>query len=102
FDAEFELELTTIDTANNTGVIRYIQTVDKKQATDATYEFLKKTARAAGIAEPKRDDIPELSIEDRTASNIHAPSGWVLYSINVKEVSAENSMSIETREIELQ
>lgn len=101
FDADFEIELTTIDTANNSGVVRYVQTVDKKQATDATYEYLKRTAKAINTPEPKREDIPELSIEDRTASNIHAPSGWVLYSINVREVTADNIFSVEKREIEL-
>lgn len=101
FDADFEIELTTIDTASNSGVVRYVQTVDKKQATNATYEYLKKMATSMNIPEPKREDIPELSIEERTASNIHGPSGWVLYSINVREVTADNVLSVEIREIEL-
>jgi len=101
FDAEYTLELASIDTANNSGVVRYTQTVDKKQATDATYEFLKKTAKAINSPEPERKDIPELTIEDWSASSIHGPSGWVLYSINVREVTADKILSIESREIEL-
>lgn len=101
FDAEFEIELTTIDTATNSAVVRYAQTVDKKQATDETYEYLKKLAKAMNTPEPKREDIPELSIGDWTASNIHGPSGWVLYSVNVREVSSDNILSVDRREMEL-
>jgi hypothetical protein len=101
FDADYELELTTIDTASDSGIVRYLQTVDKKQVTDATYEYLKKNAIAMKTPIPEREDIPELTIEDRTASNIHGPSGWILYTINIREVTAEDVTSIETREIEL-
>lgn len=102
FDADFEIEFAELDTTNSSAVLRYSQSVDKKHATDQTYEFLKKTARNVGAPEPKREDIPELSLEDRTASRIHGPSGWVLYSINVREITADNVMSVETREMELQ
>lgn len=101
FDADVEMELTTLDTANNSAVIRYVQDVNKEQAADATFEYLKRTSKASGLPEPKREDIPELSIEDKVVSSIHGPSGWVLYSISIREVTADDVTTIETREIEL-
>lgn len=101
FDADFEIEFTLIDTANNSGVIRFDQTIDKKLAMDATYEYLKKISKKMNASELKKEDIQVLSIEDRTTSNIHGPSGWVLYSINIREVTSDNILRVESREIEL-
>lgn len=101
FDADFEIEFTAIDTANNSGIIRFDKTFGKKQVTDATYEYLKKMAKTMKTSEPKREDIHELSMEDRTTSNIHGPSGWVLYSIYIREVISDNILTVESREIEL-
>jgi ubiquitin-protein ligase len=101
FDADFEIELTDLDTSDNTGLIRYVLTVDHQQITDAAYNYMKKIAKAVDGKVPDRKDMPEITFEDRTASSIHGPSGWVLYSINVREVMADNVTSIDKRIIEL-
>ena len=45
---------------------------------------------------PKREEFPYLHNETRTASRIHG-SGWPIYSIQTKEVIAEDVIQIEER-----
>jgi len=101
FDSNFEIEFSTIDTSNSSGVISYTLDVDKKQLTDATFEYLNQIARTTGTPEIKREEFPELSVYDRTVSNIHGPTGWVLYSLYIREVVSEDGTNVERREIEL-
>lgn len=101
FDADFEIELTDIDTSDETGVIRFIQSVDSKQVTDASYEYMKKIAKAVDGKVPSRETMPLISFEERTAASIHGPSGWVLYSVNIREVVTDDVSSIDRRVIEL-
>lgn len=100
FDAELMVELTEIDTVDQDYVIRMRQSVDSKQLTDATYNYLKELAGAGGKL-PKRKEFPSLSNETNTAARIHGPSGWVIYSIETKSVSSEGVLQIEERIIEL-
>lgn len=100
FDAELMVQLTEIDTVDQDYVIRMSQSVDSKQLTDATYNYLKELAGQAAKL-PKRKEFPPLLNETRTASRIHGPSGWVIYSMETKSVSSEGITQIEERIIEL-
>ncbi len=100
-DIDIETKLFALDTASNSGTLSYFQNTDSKQLTATTLKYLKKLAKEMKLPEPKKSDIKTLTSTDRLASNIHGPSGWVLYSYNTKEVTSSDITSIETIEIEL-
>ena len=50
---------------------------------------------------PERKDFPSLTNETYTASRIHGETGWIIYSIETKEVKAEETTNIEERIIEI-
>jgi len=101
FDAKVESEIVEVDTANTSAVVKIFTTVDSKQATEATYEYIKQLSKSTNTPEPKREDIPTLNIQTRFASNVHMPSGWVLYAINIKEVTSGEHTNIEQTELSL-
>jgi len=101
FDTELTVLLDEIDPDNDDCVLRLWQEVDSTQTTEASYEFIKKTALATGSTPPRREAIQPLSIEDRTASRIHGSSGWVLFTINTREVTTEGLRTIEFRSFDI-
>ncbi len=101
FDAEVTVVLDEIDSEDHSCILRLWQEVDSEQATVASYEFVRQAALAADLDLPEMKDIPPITIEDRLASMIHCPSGWILYSINTREIVTEGSRSIENRIFEI-
>lgn len=101
FDAEVTVKLDEINAEDGNSIIRMWQTINSKQLTDASYEFIKELSKTMGTKPPKRDEIPPLKNETRTASRIHGASGWIIYSVETKEVSAENTINFEERTIEM-
>lgn len=99
FDALIESQIYDLDTVNQTAVVQIITTVDSRQATEAVYQYLNRMAQTMGQPALKREEVPELTIQHRYAANIHLPSGWPLYIINVKDVKAEGQQQLETVEI---
>lgn len=76
------------------------QIINSSQLTDATYEYLTQMVSSMNGQLPKREDFPLLTNETRTATRIHG-SGWIIYSIETKEVMAEDSKQIIERIIEI-
>lgn len=101
FDADVTVSLDEIDSVDENAILRMYQTVNSNQLTDETYNYLLKTSQTLGTKLPPRDEFPPLQNEIWTASRIHGPSGWIIYSIETKEVSADNVINVEEREIEL-
>lgn len=101
FDAEVTVLLDEINAEDDNVIIRMWQTVDSKQLTDISYEYVKNMSKKLGTKPPRREDIPPLVNETRTASRIHGPSGWVIYSVETKEIFADNISSFEERIIEI-
>ena len=101
FDAEVTVMLDEIDGEEEDYVMRSWINVDKKQLTDATYEYMEKLASAKAGDFPSREMFPELNHETRMATLIHGPSGWVIYRIETKEVSSEGIVNVEERVIDL-
>jgi len=101
FDAVVESSIVELDTVNSTSVVKIFTTIDSEQATDATYEYLKKLAQTNNEPEPERTGMPPLSIRIRFASNVHMPTGWVIYAVNVKEVKSGDNGEIERTQMEL-
>lgn len=100
FDNEVKLSLDEINAEEGNSIIRMKQTVDSKQLTDETYKYLKKIG-TFGKNIPKREDFPALTNETYTASRIHGDTGWIIYSIETKEIKAEETTNIEERIIEI-
>lgn len=102
FDADLTAELDQMDEEDDSVIIRLWQTANPKQVTDAAYEFVKSMQKTIGGPLIAREDFPLSNNEVRTASSIDSSTGWVIYSIQTKEVSANNVLQINERTIELQ
>ena len=101
FDTDVSILLDEINADDDNAVFRMWQNVNTQQLTDATYGYLKDMAAATKSPIPPRNKFPEVSNEIRTAARIHGPSGWIIYSIETREVMAEDSMNVEERIIEI-
>ena len=76
------------------------QTIDSEQLTEATIGYLNKMATAVGAPKPDLSKVPALQHETRVAARVHG-SGWIIYSIETKEVWADNVLALEERIIEI-
>lgn len=101
FDMKVTIWLDKLNPDDNNFIIRMKQSVDADQLTNATYDYLVNIAETMKVPAPKKEDIPPLKNENWTASRIH-DSGWIIYSIETKEVKAEGVTHIEERIIEIQ
>lgn len=101
FDTEVTVIMDEINPDDNNVVIRMWQTVDPEQLTEATFNYMAKLSSEMKLPAPKREDIKNLRNETRLGSRIHASSGWVIYSIETKEISAEGVTNVEERIIEI-
>ncbi len=100
FNSDASLILDELNVEDNNGVIWMWQTIDSKALTDATYSFLKESATAAGNKFPERKDFPSVQSKTTTAARIHG-SGWLVYSRETKEVTADGALAFEERTIEI-
>jgi hypothetical protein len=100
FDTDVTVSLDELNEQEGYGIIRMYQQVNPQQLTDATYAFLKQLSPVKNTF-PARDAFPLVSNEIWTASQIHAGSGWIIYSVETKQVKAENVTNIEERIIQL-
>ncbi|HHB52811.1 MAG TPA: hypothetical protein ENK75_07250 [Saprospiraceae bacterium] len=101
FDMKVTVWLDELNPDDNNFIIRMQQTIDSEQLTKATFDYLVKMAETMKTPAPKKEDIPPLTNDTWTASRIHG-SGWIIYSIETKEVKAEGVTNIEERIIEIQ
>jgi hypothetical protein len=101
FDTEITVWLDELAPDDRNAVLRTKQTVDSEQLTKATFNYLVSTAEALGTEPPKADEFPALTTEIWVASRIHN-TGWVIYSVETREVSAEGTTRVQNRIIEIQ
>lgn len=101
FDAEVTVLLDEINFEDDNSILRMWQVIDSKQLTDAAYQYMVDLAKKSGAEPAPRAEMPSLLNETRTASRIHGPSGWVIYSVETKEVFADNIKNFEERIIEI-
>ena len=101
FDVDVTLSLDKINEEDGNSIIRMHQVTDSKQLTDATYGFMEKSGNL-GNDMPQRSSFSDLSSESWTASQIHGPSGWIIYSIETKVTSSDGQLNVEERIIDLQ
>lgn len=100
FETDVTYSLDEINSEDGNSIIRMKQTVNSEQLTNETYNYLKKIG-TFGHTIPERKDFPSLTNETFTASRIHGATGWIIYSIETKEIRAMESINIEERIIEI-
>lgn len=100
FETNVTYSLDEINVEAGNAIIRMKQTVNSEQLTNETYNYLKRMG-TFGAKIPNRVDFPSLTNETYTASRIHGETGWVIYSIETKEIKAKESTNIEERILEI-
>jgi hypothetical protein len=100
FDTKIKYSLDEINAEDGNSIIRMDQVINSEQLTNETYNYLKKIG-TFGKNIPDRKDFPSLTNETYTASRIHGETGWIIYSIETKEIKAEETTNIEERIIEI-
>lgn len=100
FETDVRFGLDEINDIEGNSILRSTQVINSEQLTDETYRYLEKSGTFGDLL-PPRNEFPSLTNETNTASRIHGESGWVLYSIETKEISAEETTNIEERIIEI-
>jgi hypothetical protein len=100
FDSEVLLWIDEINPDDNYSVIRIKQTINSEQLTKTTFDYLTKISSTLNSPAPKWEDFPPLKNETWTESKIHG-SGWIIYSDETKEVSADDVVKVENRMIEI-
>lgn len=100
FDTKIKYSLDEINSDDGNSIIRMKQVVNSEQLTNETYNYLKRIG-SFGKNIPDRKDIPSITNETYTASRIHGETGWIIYSIETKEVKADDTTNIEERIIEI-
>lgn len=101
FDTKVTVWLDELNPDDNNFIIRMKQTIDSKQLTKATLDYLTKMSETLQVPATKFENIPEVTNDTWTASRIHG-SGWIVYSIETKETKAEGQTNIDERIIEIQ
>jgi hypothetical protein len=100
FDTNVKFSLDEINPEDGNSVIRMKQVIDSEQLTNETYNYLKKIG-TFGKNIPDRKNFPSLTNETYTATRIHGNTGWIIYSLETKEIKASETTNIEERIIEI-
>jgi|TARA_R110002110_G_scaffold74563_5_gene197271 hypothetical protein len=100
FETDVRFSLDEINEIDGNSILRSYQVINSKQLTDATYKHLQMLG-TFGDKIPPRNEFPSLTNETSTASRIHGETGWIIYSIETKEITAEETTNIEERVIEI-
>lgn len=101
FDGINTIQFDELNQAEDNVVIRMWQRVNEEQLLEATYNYVSGLAKAMKVEPPKKSDLKNLKNELTIASRIHASSGWIIYSIQTKEISLEGTTNIDETQIEL-
>ena len=100
FETDVRYSLDEINEIDGNSILRSTQAINSEQLTDATYNYLEKLG-TFGDKFPPRNEFPLLTNVTYTASRIHGESGWIIYSIETKEITAEETTNVEERIIEI-
>lgn len=100
FDTKVIYWLDEIDSAENNYMIRMQQSINSEQLTLETYKYLNKIAEDLKQKMPKYKNFKKITNNTWTTSIIHE-YGWVIYSIETKEIQSDGETIIQERTIEL-
>jgi len=96
FEINVQYSLDEINETDGNSILRSTEIINSEELTNATYNYLKKSG-TFGDKFPARDKFPSLTNETNTASRIHGETGWIIYSIETKTITAEETTNIEER-----
>jgi hypothetical protein len=96
FKTNVQYSLDEINETDGNSILRSNEIINSEELTDATYNYLKKSG-TFGDKFPARNKFPSLTNETNTASRIHGETGWIIYSIETKTITAEETTNIEER-----
>lgn len=102
FDALLTGVLEQINAEDDNAIFRMWQTADSKQVTDAAYKYIKSMQETLKVPVLDRKNFPVSTNDVRTASSIDGDTGWPIFSIQTKEIVADNILQVKERSIELQ
>ena len=94
FETNVQYSLDEINETDGNSILRSTEIINSEELTNATYNYLKKSG-TFGDKFPARDKFPSLTNETNTASRIHGETGWIIYSIETKTITAEETTNIE-------
>lgn len=100
FETNVQYSLDEINETDGNSILRSNEIINSEELTDATYNYLKKSG-TFGDKFPARNKFPSLTNETNTASRIHGETGWIIYSIETKTITAEETTKIEERIMEI-
>lgn len=100
FDTDLILWVEEIDPDDNSSVICMEQTINSEQLTKTTFDYLSNMAETLKTPAPVLSEFPALKNVTWTTSQIHG-SGWVIYSIETKEVSTTEDIYVQECIIEI-
>ena len=100
FETDVQYSLDEINETDGNSILRSNEIINSEELTNATYNYLKKLG-TFGDKFPPRNKFPSLTNETNTASRIHGETGWIIYSIETKTVTAEETTNIEERIMEI-
>jgi hypothetical protein len=100
FETDVQYSLDEINETDGNSILRSNEIINSEELTDATYNYLKKLG-TFGDKFPPRNKFPSFTNETNTASRIHGETGWIIYSIETKTVTAEETTNIEERIMEI-
>lgn len=101
FDAIATVSFDEMDVNTDNVVMRYWHIIDENQLREAAYTQVLKLLSGTDKPAPKLEDIGEMKNEMQIASRIHGSTGWVIYSIQTHEVSANGITSVDESVIEM-
>lgn len=100
FPAVLSYEMTDYSPDAGTCRIKIEQVVDAEAARTNIRDFLARTAKALGKAEPTEADIPQIAIKDLTEFSVDLRLGWITRVVQVREVRSADMVQVDRMEIE--
>jgi hypothetical protein len=100
FDSEFSAYLDEINTEDNNYILRASEIINNEQLLNATLSYLNTLAKSMNVPPPGSEDLKDLKNETLTAARIHN-TGWVIYSIQTRTITIDDTTNVEERIISI-
>jgi hypothetical protein len=100
-DSEVIIWLDEINPEEDNYIIRMQQTIDSEQLTKSTFDYLAKTAEELGRPVPQKETFQPVTNVKWTSARIHG-SGWIIYSVETREIFSDGVLNVKERIIELE
>lgn len=85
---------------NNTYIIKSFQNINSQQLTAVTYDYLSRLNIVDGEL-PDYEDFATITKQIWGGSELHGPSGWVIYSQESEQITSGENITLHERFIEI-